>query len=76
VEAALGDAETVAEAVDLGRLDALFGGECVTRLNPLGQPEPVAGRAAETGHDQPPTAPEGASAGSAVTWYDGCRGGW
>jgi hypothetical protein len=76
VPTALGDAETVTEAVDLERLDANFGEEFVARVNPVGQPEPVAGRAAGTGHDQQPRAREGASVGSAVSRYDGCRGGW
>ena len=76
VPTALGDAETVTEAVDLERLDALFGEEFVARLNPVGQPEPIAGRAAGTGHDQQPTARKGASTGSAVSWWLGCRGGW
>jgi hypothetical protein len=51
VPTALGDAETVTEAVDLERLDAIFGEEFVARVNPVGQPEPVADRAAGTGHD-------------------------
>jgi hypothetical protein len=76
VSTALGDAETVTEAVDLEHLDAIFGEEFVARVNPVGQPEPVADRAAGTGHDQQPKAREDASVGNAVSRYDGCRGGW
>jgi hypothetical protein len=67
IEAALGDAELVAQPVDLQRLHAFRGQDRVTGLDPVIHRQSVASGAARTRHERQPTAVAVVSADGNVT---------